>query len=256
ELARADVEKYPSVAIERGTVERIDARADSGFDVETDTGRTARAQTLLLAIGVRDELPRADGIERFWGATAFSCPYCDGWEMRERRIGIYGKLGEAVGLAQEMLRWSGDIVLCYCDDATPTDAQQDWLEAAGVLVQRGTLAALEGAGDRLARLRLKDGIAVACEAVFFTSGLVPSCDIAQRVGCALDTEGCKIAVDACQRTNVPGIYAAGDVVTDRHAVSIAGASGARAAMAINDDLVDREAAALVRRHRSQAASSC
>lgn len=111
-IARSQLEKYPSVVVDSDRV--VDAsRNESGFCVTTKDGRQFRSRKLLLAGGVVDELPIQPGFRELYGIGVFHCPYCDGWEVRDQPIAVYGKGDDkGAGLALEMTIWSDNIVLC------------------------------------------------------------------------------------------------------------------------------------------------
>ncbi|MBC5810523.1 MAG: NAD(P)/FAD-dependent oxidoreductase [Candidatus Eremiobacteraeota bacterium] len=246
EIARRDVERYPDVRFLRGRVEAVQS-VESLFRVDVSGAAFIEARRLLLAIGVRDERPPIDGLEALWGKSVFTCPFCDGYEYRDRPIAVLGCANDAVHLAQELYRWSRDIVvLCPEGAATLPEAERAWLDAAGVTMRHEPVRALNGGEGRLHTIEFTDGSGLERDALFLCAALQPAFDLPQRLGCELDAEN-RIVVDDCHKTSVPHCYAAGDVVTRRHQLSTAIASGAQAAISVNDDLVEEEVRAMVRR---------
>lgn len=245
DIARNELERYPAIARMPGVVSDIERHGDR-FRAILESGEAFEGKTILLATGVCDNLPDLPNLERFWGRSIFTCPYCDGWEFRDRRLGIYGKTTASIRLAQEMIRWSADIVICADDGHEPSKEEGRWLEASGLELKRTPVTDLVGDGDALNAIAFADGTSTPCSALFLSTVLRQSCDLPKKLSCEHDGEG-SIVVDRCNRTSVPGCYAAGDAVTHRHQLILAAGSGVTAAMAINDDLIDREAADLIDR---------
>jgi thioredoxin reductase len=246
-IARRELEEYPNVDIVQAAVVRAE-RARSEFRVTLETGEKHIGKRLLLANGLRDKLPDIEGIASFWGRGVFVCPFCDGWEYRDRQIVVYGESGEAVGLAQELYGWTKHVTICNQNKSGRVSAKQRrWIDAAGCTVVDGPIqrAVGDGAGSLIA-LELKSGERVPCAALFLCVPLRQSCTIAADLGCKTDRAGSIVVDDRC-RTNVPGCHAAGDAVTHIHQVILAAASGVRAAIAITTELLCDEAEALANR---------
>ena len=111
-IARDQLACYDSVALRDDTV--VDARTlDGGFEVTTATGETFRSRKLVLATGLIDELPSPAGANELYGHSIFHCPYCDGWEVKDQPLAIYGRGDhKGGGLALELTQWSKSVVLC------------------------------------------------------------------------------------------------------------------------------------------------
>lgn len=240
-IAHTQLAKYPSVAVNEDRV--VDAiRTDYGFLVTTRTGRRVRARKLLLAAGVVDDLPIHPGFRDLYGIGLFHCPYCDGWEMRDRPLAVYGR-GDAKGggLALEMTHWSRDTVLCTDGPSELTDHYRRRLELNGVAVREEKIVCLEISRsvpyDAAFDIIFESGPRLPRAAIFFNTGTVQSTDLAARLGCDMyDPKSCKVDNDQ-QITHVPGLYVAGDSSRDILQVIVAAAEGAEAAIGINTALL-------------------
>lgn len=242
--ARADVLRYPTVAIHDGRVDGVRRDAAGGFRIELASGaEEIAARRVLIATGMTDVLPQIDGLEACWGRSVFVCPYCEGWEVRDRRLAVWAPAGDAVGLAQELYQWSRDVIVFVDDPARITSDQRRWLTAARVRVVNAALVRIAGRAGRIETLEPSSGDPIACDALFVSANLRQSSDLPERLGCEITARG-SIRVDDCNRTSVRGAYAAGDAVTRYHQVALAAASGVAAAIAINDDLTCDDAAKL------------
>lgn len=240
--ARADVARYPSVTFVNGTVARAIAEGE-GFSVHMNDGRRCIGDRLLLANGVKDVVPPIQGLERFWGQTVFVCPFCDGWEVRGRRLVVTAKDAKnAIHLAQELYQWSRDVSVCAQIHDNLSHDEERWLERARCTLVDSPVKAVRGIGRSLKTLQLCNGQTIDCEALFVAGSLRQSCPIAAGLGCAIGDDG-MLVVDDDNQTTVRGCYGAGDAVTSVHQLVVAAASGVRAAIAITADLVAQEVSA-------------
>jgi len=243
-IGRQQLAAYPTVSIE--DVRVLDAvRSASGFLVTTSDGRSFQARKLLLATGVVDEMPQQPGFRELYGSGVFLCPYCDGWEMRDQPLAVYGRGDEkGGGLALEMTLWSADTVLCTDGPSQLTDDCRCRLERNGIAVREERIVCLEihskepyhAAFD----IVFESGTRLHRAGVFFNTGRHQSTDLARRLGCdTYATEGCTVD-NKQQMTHVPGLYIAGDASRDVLQVIVAAAEGAAAAIGINSALLHED----------------
>jgi thioredoxin reductase len=223
-------------------VELIDdhvAAIDTGFVVRLAGGRAVRARRILIATGVRDELPDIPGVRERWGRDLLHCPYCHGWEVRDQPIGVLGTVPGAVQHALLIGQWSDDVAFfVHTLDLTPTEHLE--LEARGVQIVHGEVARLVVEDDRLTGVELTDGRVIARTAVFIRPVNVPHADgLLAGLGCNVDAAGFAI-VDGAGRTSSVGVWAAGNAVDPRAQVITAAGAGSAAAIAINADLVSED----------------
>ncbi len=236
-IARAQLEPYTDVSLDEHHV--VDVKhSDGRFVAHTESGHAFESKLILLATGVRDVLPKVEGVHALWGSRVFTCPYCDGWEFRDRRIGVSGPACDAIGLARELYRWSKDLVIFASDDGGPAAEDRAWFERHKPRLYAGSVARYSETGDAV-RVELHDGTSVEADVVFLSAPLRQRSTLPAALGCKLERDD-SIAVDDCGRTSVRGCYAAGDAANHRHQVVLAAASGAAAAMSINEDLIERE----------------
>jgi len=241
-ICKEQLAQYPSVGFEASVVQAVE-KSSSGFRVELTSGTAPVADLLLLATGMADALPEIDGLREAWGRSAFVCPYCDGWEIQDRPIAVSGGgVRSAIDLAQELYGWTRKITVCGHTESLST-AQTTWLHASGVRVDAHPIRRIVHDNGHVRSVQLEGGDCIDCDAVFFSVPLKQGSDIAERLGCKMN--GARIEADDCNRTSVPGCFAAGDNVTHVHQVIVAAASGVRAAIAINDELVCRDVRQLV-----------
>ncbi len=214
-----------------------------------------KARRILVATGLRDELPEIPGVRERWGRDLLHCPYCHGWEVRDQPLGVLGTVPGSVEHALLVRQWSDDVTF-FVNTYDLTEAEQAQLEARGVQVVRGEVARLVVEDDRLSGVGLADGRVIAQTAVFIRPGMAPHADgLIAGLRCAVDEAGF-VTVDATGRTSTAGVWAAGNAADPRAQVITAAGAGSAAAIAINADLVqeDVECAAEDRRAAAGAAS--
>jgi thioredoxin reductase len=210
-----------------------------GFMVRLADSRELKARRILVATGVRDELPEIPGVRERWGRDLLHCPYCHGWEVRDQPLGVLGTQPGSVQHAQVIRQWSDDVAFfVHTYDLTSAEGVQ--LEARGVRIVRGEVARLVVEDGRLTGVGLTDGRVIARTAVFIRPRNVPHADgLLAGLRCAVDEAGFVI-VDATGRTSTAGVWAAGNVVDPRAQVITAAGAGSAAAIAINADLVQED----------------
>jgi thioredoxin reductase len=233
----------PYDTIELRHVKVVDAeRGDCRFTATVEGGERFSARMLLLATGLVDELPQIEGFRQFYGVTAHTCPYCDGWEHRDQPLAVVGDNKEAADLALELLLWSRDVVLCTNGAPECSRDVLDPMEHNGVRIIDAPIARLEGTASKLERVRFRDGTQIARTALFFSPGQHQRSHLAEKLGCEFcDDDGC-IQCGENAATSVPGVYAAGNASRGVQLVIAAAAEGMQAAFAINTALLEADAA--------------
>jgi thioredoxin reductase len=235
--ARSQLEPYESIATISSSVTGI-KKEDHRFAVAFKTGATVRARSIIVATGVVDELPPIPGIEALFGKSVHVCPYCDGWEHRNAPVAVYGRGDKGTNFSMLLRQWTDDLFLCT--DGHPLSSEQkDRLQRRGVEIREQAIESLIQKNGCLEAIRFKGGEALPRRALFFTTDQHPRSPLLEGVGCAYDEKG-GLACDGDGKTNIPGVYVAGDVSRDVQLAIIAAAEGARAALAVNKYLLDQD----------------
>ena len=230
---RRQLEEHANVDVRRGAVEDVEPMAD-GFVVTPSGAAPVRAHAIVLAHGLRYDPPPLPGIEALWGRSVFHCAFCDGWEVRDRPLALHGSGPAAVRSALVLAGWSNDVLLCT--DGAP-DPGGELLAGAGVRVRTEAIARLAGADGTLSRIEFSHGPAELRDALFVNTRRDQPNGLAAALGCEMTDAG-TIVTDADGRTNVDGVYAAGDAATP-HSRSVANAigMGSRVAYAVAVDRI-------------------
>jgi len=241
-LGRKEVESFG------GTVESVEvgvvSRVDDAFEVTTATGRTTRARRVLITSGLEDRLPDIPGVAERWGRDVLHCPYCHGYEVRDRRLAVLGWIPGAVRYAQIVRQWSRDVV--YLTAGEPiTAADRGQLVARNIGVVDDSVSRVLVDGDRLTGLHTGGGRTVSCDAVFVPPRFRPHNSLLGRLDAHIDQDGW-VTTGPTGRTSVPGLWVAGNVANPRAQVITAAGEGSAAAIDINADLVDDDVRQAVR----------
>ncbi|RCW46112.1 thioredoxin reductase [Halopolyspora algeriensis] len=256
ERGRAEVRGCGGQVIsgEVGAVAREDRGPfGEGFTVALADGRTVRARRLLVTAGLADELPDIPGLRGRWGRDVLHCPYCHGWEVRDRAIGVLACGPPSVHQALLFRQWSADVTLFTHTGPAPTGEEAEQLAARSISVVHGAVAAVEIVEDRLTGVRLADGTVVGREALAVSPRMVARADFLEPLGLRAVEHpsgiGEHIPADATGRTEVPGVWVAGNVTDPAAQVGAAAAAGTTAAARINADLVTEDTRQAVAAHR-------
>ncbi|MFD4157982.1 NAD(P)/FAD-dependent oxidoreductase [Streptomyces hydrogenans] len=226
--------------------EVTEAAADGeGFVLGLADGTSLTARRLVVATGLVDELPEIEGLAERWGRDVLHCPYCHGWEVRDRAFGVIAGATMPAHQALMVSHWSPDVTL-FLNGAEVTEEDARLLAAAGVTTVGGAVEAVVTEDDRLTGVRLADGRTVDREVVFAAATrLVTRDGVLRRLGAELyETPfGSFVKVDDTGRTSVPGVWAAGNVTGPTEQVVNAAGAGYRAGTVINAELLMGDLAA-------------
>jgi thioredoxin reductase len=232
-LGRRDLRRY-GVAVRRAQVEKA-RRRGAEFELELGGGARLRAHALVLATGLRDRLPEVPGLRELYGRSVHHCPFCDGWENRDRAIAVYGRGKAGYEVALKLTAWSDDVALFSNGPSGLKRERRRLLAVHRIPLHEQRIAALEARRGQLERVRLADGTAIARQALFFTTGSDQSCDLAAQLGCTFTRQG-TVRTRRGERTGVPLLYVAGDASHDVQLAALAAAEGVKAAVYLHSDL--------------------
>jgi thioredoxin reductase len=241
DIARRETLAYPGV---RFVAQGVTAarRTNDGFIATVGESRRVRARKLLIATGVFDIVPRIPGIDELFGRSVFQCPYCDGWEMRGRRVAVYGRRQRGFEMARALTAWARDIVLCTDGAAGYSQEQRDQLAGNGVRLVEARIERLDGSRGKLRCLVFRDGTRIERDTLFFDTPSHGQSQLAESLGCQFGRDG-GVLCGEYEATSVPGVFVAGNIIRDVQLSIVAAAEGARAAFGINRSLTREDFAA-------------
>ena len=244
-IGRDEVRSYGGRVIDGRVV--ATAKHDDGFTVTLDDGRVIAARRLLVTTGLVDELPDIPGIRERWGKDVLHCPYCHGWEVRDRAVAVLATGPAAMHQTLLFRQWTADVTLLLHDQPPPDDTEMEQLEALDIRVVAGEVQALEAAGARL-----ENGDVVPLDALVVGPRFNARSEVLAGLGLVPTPHpfGEFIAADPNGLTEVPGVYVAGNVSDLKAQVLASAAAGAAAAVAINTDLIAEDVRRAVDARRS------
>lgn len=247
---RREVAGY-GAEISSDRVAGVERNATGGFAVTLASGRIRNARALLVATGLWDELPDIPGLREGWGSWVHHCPYCHGYEVRDQAIVVIGTPARDMSIKQAgLLRRYSDRVSLVTNGIDLTPAERHRLGAFGVSVVDGAVGRIEHVehDDAATTVVLADGSTIAADAVFVAPRMRPTDELLHSLGCAADPATGLMAVDPTGRTSVPGVWAAGNVVTPAAQVITAAGAGSTSAIAINGWLLELDLDAAAAAH--------
>lgn len=220
------------------------------FSVEVGGRRTVTARRVLVATGLRDELPDVPGLLERWGRDVLHCPYCHGFEVRDQPLAVLAghptNITDSLTHAHLLRQWSRDVVF-LANNAALDRRQRQELRLRGIVILDEAVEGLVVEDDQVSGVKLT-GRVVPCTGVFLRPSLVPNDAILTDIGCDRDQDGWTV-VDASGAASVPGIWAAGNVIDPRAQVITAAGQGSAAAISINHHLVSEDITLATRKAR-------
>lgn len=235
--ATAQLLKYPTVTLINE--EALGVQGEAGdFHLELADGSRSRAKRLILATGIRDKLPALPGLQARWGVSVLHCPYCHGYEMAGRRLGVLATHALSVHQAILIPDW-GPTTWFTQGIVEPNEEEAALLRARQVSIERTPVTEVLGNAPAIDALRLVDGRVIPIEALFVGAHTEMASDLAEQLGCAFDEGplGPLIRVDGFKETSVPGVFAAGDASTAMTNATFASASGVMAGVSAHRSLI-------------------
>jgi thioredoxin reductase len=213
-------------------------RAGDRFVVTQSDGSTCSADRLILATGVRDELPSLSGLEERWGLSVLHCPYCHGYEVRDKRLGVLATSALSFHQAMLVSDW-GPTTWFTQGIVEPKPEEAALLNSRNVLIEQMPVAGIIGTSPSITGLRLADNRVIAIDALFVSPRTQAASPLAAQLGCEFEEGpmGSVIRVDEWKQTSVPGVFAAGDASSTWTNATFASAAGVAAGVAAHRSLV-------------------
>ncbi|MFB1295677.1 NAD(P)/FAD-dependent oxidoreductase [Mycobacterium sp. pW049] len=235
---RQELSAYPSVEFRRGEV-LSGTSVDRGFVLDVD-GTDVRAKRVLLATGMSYCPPQLPGVAELWGTSVFHCPFCHGWEMRDKKLAALASGEMGVHTALMLRGWTDDVVLLTDGPSELSPDEERVLDSAAVVVDERRVVELAGEDGELSHVVFADGTRLGREGLLVEAPVRQRSPLAQQLGAActpgpLGTQ--PLTIDDIQRTSTGGVFAAGDVCTEQPHIAGAIASGSQAAMIIVQSLL-------------------
>lgn len=236
--AKADVLKYPTIRFLEGMVSST-KKEQNHFSVQLESGRSFQARKLLIATGLKDVLPDIEGFADCWAISVIHCPYCHGYEFKDEKIGLFMNGDHAFEMARTLWNWNKDLTLLTNGISQLTVEQTERLKSRSIPIIEDEIAAFEHENGMLKSVVFRGNKRLPLKAVYARGEIMQHLNFETQLGLSI-TNLNTIKVDEQQRTNVDGIYAAGDCTTLMRTLSVAAASGTLAGVMINKELTGED----------------
>ena len=239
-LGRRELEAYASVEVRDGIVVSGE-RIDGGFRLQLADGRHEHTRRVLLATGMEYRPPAVPGLDRLWGRSVFHCPFCHGWEVRDRPLAVLADGERGMHAALLLRGWSDDVVLLTDGPSSLGAADLERLKAGGVTVDPRPVAQLIAEDGELAAIAFADGSRLERRGLLVPAPLHQRSDLAIQLGAITGAPTAvahdPVETDPMRRTTSPGVFAAGDISAQFPQVAGAIAAGSLAAVMVVQSLL-------------------
>lgn len=236
--AKAQAIAYPTVQFIE-TIATSAQKTDGFFEIGTQNGAHFQAKKLLFASGVTDIMPEIPGFSECWGVSILHCAYCHGYEVKGRKTGIIGN-GELVFELSKMIsHWTDDLTVFTNGKSVFSVAETEKLKSHEIVICDKEIQSIAHENGQVAQVVFQDGSKERIGVLYAHPHTEQQCDLFAKLGCKINEHNC-IETDAFQKTNIYGIYAAGDCSSVGRAVSVAIASGTVAAMFLNREMIEED----------------
>ncbi|PQP81265.1 pyridine nucleotide-disulfide oxidoreductase [Paenibacillus sp. PCH8] len=232
--AKDQIAAYPSVHFASDTVTAITGY-DGDFRVTTALGASYHTKKILFAVGKKDLPLDINGLTEVYGKSAFVCPYCDGWELKDQSLVIIVNGDKALHMAKVISGWTDRYTICTNGSDSLTDEQREELKQHNVPVFDAPVQSIDSEEGMVKQVVLNDGTAIPCTGIFFQPKLFTGSELPKAIGCDI-TESGTVIVDEFGKTSVSGVYSAGDAASELYQAITAASLGALSAVSINNEL--------------------
>lgn len=237
-IGREDVLKYPTVSCLEGEAAKAE-KIESGFKITTANNEEFTSKKLLFTTGIVDIMPDVEGFAACWGVSVLHCPYCHGYEFKGAKTGVFGNGEKGYEQVKLISHWSGEITLYTNGKSTLSKDHTALLQNNNIRIEEKEIAAFEHVEGNIQNVIFKDNTKQNLKALYASPEIKQKSELPMELGCTLTDHG-RIDVDLFQKTEVPGVYAAGDNASLGRAVSVAVSAGSLAGIAINKELISEE----------------
>ncbi|MGE8205699.1 NAD(P)/FAD-dependent oxidoreductase [Heyndrickxia sp. NPDC080065] len=232
EIALNELKRYPSVNYFQNTVMQITKQSNGWFKIETLEDTEYLAEKIILATGVQEELPSVPNIKMYYGKSLFSCPTCDGWELRDQPIIIISENEEhTLYKAKLVYNWSQDLVIATNGHELSATTLNE-LQSKDITIITEPIKNLQGEDGYLKKIEFCSGLEIERVGGFIVPKFIRQNQFVKQLGCKLNENG-SIVADEAGRTSQKNVYVAGETAKlGQSSLIVAAAEGYKTAMAV------------------------
>lgn len=235
EAAKEQVSKYETVHFYNGKVMKTFKNSGS-FEVETDKGEKFSAKKIILASGVKDQIPDIEGFAECWGITVIHCPYCHGYEVKGKKTGILSNGDLAFEFSKLIFNLSKNLTLFTNGESTLDEEQTEKFNQNKINIVEGEIQRIVHENGQIQKVILKDGSEKELEALYAKIPFEQNIDT-EDLQLELTEHGF-IKIDHFHKTSTDGVFACGDNTTLMRSVANAVAQGNFTGAIVNKELSD------------------
>lgn len=236
EIGLKELENYPSVSYFNATItEIIKDIGNDRFIVKTSDGQECVTEKIILATGIQ-EVFSIQSVRNYYGKSLFSCPYCDGWELRDKPLIVMAEKEEHVlHIAKLVYNWSKDLIVLTNGFEISKEGVQE-LQKRNIKINSEQITKLIGDDGYLQQVEFVSGETIMRSAGFVVPSFYRPNQFADKLGCEFHENG-TIVTDGVGRTTQKNIYIAGETEkSGPSSLMISAADGNKAAFSVNSDL--------------------
>jgi len=234
-LGKEQLSLYANVSFYNGLA-ITGSKIENGFEITIEEGEKFQATKLIFATGIRDIMPKIEGFAECWGISVIHCPYCHGYEVRNKKTGILGNGDFAFELSKMIINWTSDLTIYTNGKSTLSIEQVKKLKSHNIQIVEKEIDKLDHSNGYIQNIIFKEGSKSPLTTLYAPRPFEQHSNIPEKLGCSLNEEG-YIIVNAFQETSVEGIYASGDNATRMRTVANAVAMGTTAGMSASKKLI-------------------
>jgi len=236
--AKSQVLKYDTVHFLEDKAVKA-KKAEHSFFIRTESGREFEAKKIVFATGVKDIMPKIKGLSECWGISVVHCPYCHGYEIKNKKTGIIANGETAFHLAPMVKNLTDELTILTNGIAEFKQEQLSRLNNNNIRQVEKSIAEIEHENGHIRHVVFSDGSKEHFEATYAALPFKQHSDIPELLGCELNEQG-YIQVDMMNKTTIEGAFACGDNTTRIRSVANAVASGNMTGAIINMELSNEQ----------------
>lgn len=236
EIAKKQVSKYNTIKFYEGLA-IVGKKVSEGFEIITSLGDTFKAKKLVFATGIKDLMPTIKGIAECWGISVVHCPYCHGYEIRNKKTAIIANGDKAFHLASLVNNLTKEITILTSEKKNFDDSQLQKLKQHNIKIIEKEISEIEHKNGQLEKIVFKDGSKETFECAYASIPFEQSSSIPKELGCNLTKHG-YIEANFMHKTTEDGIFACGDNSSMMRSVATAVYGGNTTGAIINNELTE------------------
>ncbi|WP_160645518.1 NAD(P)/FAD-dependent oxidoreductase [Chengkuizengella marina] len=235
-IAKDQVSTYKNVKHKNDCVINV-VKSEGFFETETLKGAKYHSRKILFATGIIDQLPRIIGLSEVYGRSAFPCPYCDGWEVKDQPLAVIGNSERIFEYTRSVHNWSPNLILFTNGSANLSLENKRDLVRHNIKVKETKIKQIISNNGMLKRIQLENGTIIS-RAAAFIEGIkeTQSCKIPEKLGCKIDGNGAYITKQN-GLSEVPGLYIIGDAKNLFSGLIKSASEGYCAGVSINSEII-------------------